>query len=403
MAIRGKIAFGEGRYDDAEKDLAECISRSSEDSSVFYLYGLLQSRAGNREAAADNFNRATDLEPEYYLYWFRRAENEHLLGRDPVEAVQRALELAPDDIWVLNLAGLIHLERKRDPQALELLSKAYGRIPEDETEEDDAYAEIIANYTEALYRTGDGEQALALLMPYKTNTHLLNQMGNILSHRHDYESASAVYERALLLAPNDHTLRMNCAAACIEADRVLRAEEILSRILDEGEDSAAYNLMGNAALIKGDHLRAEAAYIRALEIDPQNQDAAMNLADLQVNRRMFSEAGDIILRFLPQSEHPRVVALKEVVRNETELEIFCHACGRKWVTLKDPGEQPRLRIEGELPDESPAGKCPKCETVYCIGCAKPTLDGGRFHCLECGKPLKLAGNHLKHIVSGFLP
>jgi tetratricopeptide (TPR) repeat protein len=401
LAIRGKIAFSEGRFEDALADLESAVLELDEDSSVHYLYGMLLAQNGERERAAEHFARATDLEPEYYLYWFRRAENEHILNRDADQSIQQALALSPKDRWVLNLGGLIALEQGKDTEARELLYRAYSSIEIHDEKIDPADVDILINYTEALFRNGEISNAVTLLKPFKDEASLVNQMGNLLSREGNYEGAVAAYERALRLAPDVKDYQLNCAAACIEADRVLRAEEILGRLLDQGDDAVSYNLIGNAAQIKGEAKRAEAAYTRALQTMPTYENAAFNLADLQMRLQRFTDAAQTVETFLSDSQNPRVGKMKERIQHETEIEISCAECGRKWITEKMAETQPRIKIHGELPDDAPAGMCTSCGKVYCIGCAKAELRDGRFYCLECKKPLRLLTDHLKLIVSRY--
>ncbi len=401
LAIRGKLAFGEGRYDEAEKNLAAVLEDGCTDSSVCYIHGILLVQRGEREKAAGFFEKATELEPDYYLYWFRRGENEHILNRDSKDAIQHALELQPEDKWILNLAGLVDLEQGKTASALESLKKAYTQV---ETNADVIRLEdedILINYSEALYRSGDASGAVTILSTAKENPMLLNQLGNILSREDECEPAIEAYERAMRLAPEDRNLHLNCAAACIEVDKVHRAEEILNSVLDHGDDATAFNLLGNTAQIKGERQRSEAAYLQALAIDPAHEEAAVNLADLRVRLKKYVDAKETIDTYLIDSAHPRIEALKDEVRRETEIEIACVECGRKWIAEKQIEIQPRLKIRGELSDEAPAGMCAGCGRVYCVGCAKASLREGRFFCPQCDEPLKLSTDHLKLIVSRY--
>jgi tetratricopeptide (TPR) repeat protein len=400
-AIKGKLEFSEGRYDEAEKDLKHVLDTGCADSSIHYLYGILLVQRGEREEAAGFFEKATEIEPDYYLYWFRRGENEHLLNRDSEDSIHRALDLKPEDKWVLNLTGLIDLEHDKNTHALESLKKAYSKVEAHGGAVDPEDEDILINYSEALHRTGDLSGAIAILSPAKENPVLLNQLGNILSKESEFERAIETYERAIRLAPAEKNLHLNCAAACIEADRVHRAEELLNSVLNYGDDATAYNLMGNAAQIKGEHQRSEAAYLRALEFDPAHEEAAVNLADLRVRLKKYADAKVTIDAYLSSSTHPRIDAIKDIVRGETEVEIACAECGRMWTADKQTEPQPRLKIRGELSDEAPAGMCAGCGRVYCVGCAKTSLREGRFFCPECEEPLKLSTDHLKLIVSRY--
>jgi tetratricopeptide (TPR) repeat protein len=403
LGLKAKVAFGEERYDESESDLKQVLDSATEDSSIYYLYGLLLAMRGERREADRYLEKAAELEPDYYLYWFRLGENRHLLGLEAEDAIMRALELSGEDIWVLNLAGLIHLEHDRNEAAFEVLRRAYEQSDADEDSDKEEYEDIAINYSEALFRTGRLDQAYKILEDWEGTSRVLNQLGNLRSRDGDFEAACDVYERAARQEPEDRDITLNWAAACIEADRILQAEELLARILESGPDSGAYNLMGNAARIKGEYLRADAAFDEALRTDPKNLDAALNLVDVRILRGRFQDAKETIETYLSGVTHPRLESLKETIREKTELEIVCDVCGRSWIVERNPAEQPPLRLLGELPDESPAGKCPECGKVLCIGCAKETLEDGRFHCPDCHTPLKLASDQLRLIVSRYLP
>jgi Flp pilus assembly protein TadD len=403
LAVKGKIAFGNGNFETAEEIFAVLLSKSKTDSGIHYLYGMLLSRRGEREAASAYFGKAAEMEPDYYLYWFRLAENELLLGKDAGPAIRTALELAPDDIWVLNLAGLHRLELSDNAGAYKVLEKARELVGEEDIAAGSEYEDIIINLSEASHRTGRIDEAISLLSPFRSSPALLNQLGNLLSKEEKFEEASEVYERSLRLSPGNRDIMINCAAACIEADRILHAEEILTQLLQEKADARVSNLMGHAAQLKGELLRAEAAYIQALELEPDNQEIALNLATVQVQRRQFIEARSTLKKYLRDSNHPRVIALNESVVEATEIVIQCKLCDRRWSADRRMVEQPRLKLSGELPDESPAGRCPECDEVYCIGCAKASLKDGRFFCPDCGVALKLSDNHLRCIVTRYVP
>ena len=136
-------------------------------------------------------------------------------------------------------------------------------------------------------------------------------------------------------------------------------------------------------------------------IDPAHEEAAVNLADLRVRLKKYVDAKETIDTYLIDSAHPRIEALKDEVRRETEIEIACVECGRKWIAEKQIEIQPRLKIRGELSDEAPAGMCAGCGRIYCVGCAKTSLREGRFFCPQCDEPLKLSTDHLKLIVSRY--
>lgn len=398
-ALRAKVLFQDGELAAAGKLFMELVDQNSEDSSIYYMYGLILSSRNDRAEAEKYLRRATDLEPEFYLYWFRLAETLHLLGRDPAVAISRARELAPDDRWVLNLAGLLALEEKNPSQAETYLARAFHSAENDSQESD---SDIIINYSEAMYQNGKQEEALSVLDAAGDRVELLNHQGNLYARGGRFEDAVSSYEKALRMSPSELDILLNCAAACVEADMVHRADEILSRVLEAEPTARAYTLTGHVAQKKGEYRRAESAYREALSLGPDNYDMVLNLVDLQVIRGMYEEARSIFTDHIEPTAGPRAKRVWDTIRDATELKLTCGKCGQEWWAPKEAKAQDRLRIQGELPDESPAGKCPECGEVYCIACAKQTLRDGRFHCDCCDVPLRLTGDHLKIVVKRYV-
>jgi hypothetical protein len=200
--------------------------------------------------------------------------------------------------------------------------------------------------------------------------------------------------------PGNAVYKENCAAACIELDMVHRAEELLAQIEPEHPSASVYNLLGQVAALKGERARAELAFSAGLERDPGNPDISVNLASLQRERGTHDEARDLLLSVL--STHPghaRARSLLDRIRAEREQKIQCATCGREWWVPRDLPPQPALRVRGEPPAEAPAGRCPVCAKVYCVGCAAAHLREMRFYCPDDGEYLKLSEDSLKWLLA----
>ncbi len=387
VTLRAKLLFQEENFEAAGRIFSDLIRKKTGDSSVYYLNALIESKNGNRKSAVKSFEKAAELEPDFYLYHFKYAEYLFVTEGDYRPSLDAALRLAPDDAWVLNLAGLAAVGEERTADAVELFEKAAAAAPEEE--------EIRVNRSEALFLSGDAESAMALLTG--DSPEILNQRGNINARLHNYGSAVSDYEAAYAADRNRPDIILNLAAACIESDSFSRAEELLVRVLDFGENAHAYNLLGNLAMLKGEYGRAEAAYRRAVETEPGYTEAVCNLAELYVSRGKLNDA-DILLGTV-KSENPgeRFDALKQTVFRKRMHVFSCSSCRREWVVPKKIGAQPALKLVGEPPDEMPAGKCTSCGDVYCIGCAKEKLNEGRLVCLSCGAPLKLSEDWIRYL------
>lgn len=387
LGIKSKILFSEEKWAEADKIFKKLIKEGSGDSTIYYLRALIESRAGHKRKASGLFKKAIELEPDYYLYYFKKAEFLFLTGGKYRKDLDEALRLAPEEPWVLNLSGQVLLSEGDCDAAAEAFSAAVKLAPEESL--------ILINYTEALYLSGSHDEALALLNGDQPE--LMNQKGNIYSRLKDFPRALECYEAAFSSFPDDTDIMLNLAAVCVESDLFSRADEILVRIIEREENAAAYNLIGNLASLKGEYGRAEAAYRQALEIDGNFSDAVCNLTELLLSRDRLNDADMVIMTLDEKAAGERGCALKEQVFRKRMRVFNCSSCGREWVVPKKIGEQGALKLVGEPPDDMPAGKCSGCGNIYCIGCAKEKLIDGRFYCASCGEPLKLTEEWMRYL------
>jgi tetratricopeptide (TPR) repeat protein len=408
-AVEGKMLYREGKIDEAFEILDELAEAGTTDSAVHYVVGLIHSSDGDREEALPFFSRAAELEPDYPLYHFRLAETLHMLRRDARPALQRALELAPSDPWANNLAGQMLLEAGDPAAAVEPLRRAREAAPEEE--------DIALNLAEALSLAGRHEDALAVIgeltgdvvspgpgaspaQPPRDTARAANLRGNIRARQGDNAAAVKEYETAIRLDPENPEYKENCAAACIEIDMVHRAEELLAQVEPEHPSPSVYNLLGQVAALKGERARGEIAFGQGLALDPGNPDLTMNLALVLRDSGRHERAKALLLELLSaHPEHARAAELLRRIRDDHELRITCANCGREWWAPRSLPTQPSLRIRGDPPAEAPAGRCPRCAKVYCVGCASAHVRDMRFYCPDDGESLKLAEDTLKWLLS----
>ena len=395
LSIQGKIHFQKGEFSKADELFSVLIEREDADASVYYLSALLRVRDEDRRRALELFNRAVELENDYYLYWFKRAETEYALGMDPAFALEKALACSPEDSWVFNFAGLLQMERGNVGAALQHFRKAFAFAGSEE--------DICINLSEALAAAGLAGEAVTILRQFPgASCAVSNQLGNIFARQKLFDEAAAEYEKCLEKEPDNAAYIENAASVYIEVDKIARAEELLRKGLSARPTAGQYNLMGNVAVILGEYSRAEKAYEAGLELDPEDRGLRANFAELLCTLGNYRRALKVAEADSTFAASSRGAALTEKIRDGLEVRYSCSLCGREWVVPKEVPEQGQLRLRGELPDESPAGECPRCGRLYCVGCAKQQLDGGRFICELCGEHLKLLDNRIKYIVSRYI-
>ncbi len=385
--LKAKLLFNDGSYNEANKIFTALIKNKTVDSTVYYLNALIEAGKGRNRKASSSFKKAAEIEPGYYLYHFKQAEYHFLTGGDYKASLKLALDLAPEDPWVLNLAGLAAVQEERPDAAIDFFTAAAASEPDSD--------EITVNLSEALFQSGRTTAALNLLDG--ETPAILNQRGNILSKQNDFAGAMKEYEAAYKIDRNSTDIILNLAAACIENDSFARAEELLVRVLDTGESAQAYNLMGNLSLLKGEYSRAEAAYRRAAELEPDFCEPVCNLSDLYISLNRLNDADLLLSGFKGEISSDRYNKLKDVVFRKRMSVFSCSACGEEWIVPKRIENQPPLKLVGEPPDNMPAGICSVCGKIYCIGCAKENLDGGRMICSGCNAPLKLSEKWMRYL------
>jgi tetratricopeptide (TPR) repeat protein len=398
-SFEGKMFFHEGKKNQAESVFSEVIASGYSDSGVHYLYALLLIDKNERKKAEHHLAKAVEIDPAYPLYWFRLAENRFLLGEDPSEALQKAYDLDAGDPWINNLRGQVLLIEKRFAEALQCFQKAKGSAPDQ--------ADIYRNYAECLIKLDRGEEALQLLSEgiatvggtSEEMASLYNQRGNCQVELKRYPSAVLDYEKALELVPERRDYMQNCAACCIELDMIMRAEELLNRLLEEQESASLYNLTGNLAVVTGEFERARLAYLEGLKLEEDNQELKINLLSLYIETGKYQEAKDLLAAILDWKRLPeRAEHLKDRFRERFESRLECNGCNREWWFPKELPPQPAFTIRGEPPGEAPAGRCEDCGSVYCISCATEWVRDGKLMCPKCDTRLRLNEESLKYLV-----
>jgi tetratricopeptide (TPR) repeat protein len=437
-SLEGRIAYGRGDFETSEKIFAKLARKKSLDAPCSYLHGLLLAKRGKRPAAIAAFRAAVELDPSVGLYHFRlaesllmsRAEQEsktkadrnsstdksHVptgLAGDEVEvALARALELDPEFPWALNLAGQLAMDHGKFEVAASYFSKARAGLPEN--------PEPAINLSAALTSLGRYDEALQAVESLSGRySSAANQGGNVLARCGRLEEAETWYRKALAHSrtassgPGGATdtggsspgelaeYRTNLAAVLIELDRLPEAQDELRQALQVRMDARSLYLMGDLARQFGDLPRAEAAYDSAIELAPADPDVLERLAGLYLTRGRYQQARDTAEALALTNPEASEKILQSIHR-ATREELSCDSCGISWMVPKPLPAVPRAIVRGELPDESPAGRCTECGAVLCVACGKKQLVDGRFSCLRCGGKITLNDDRLRWIVRGYV-
>lgn len=385
LELEAKFHYAEGRREEASRCIDKAIESGSEDSGVWYLRGMILSEKGKAKKAIEAFRTACDLEPEFGLYRYRLAETLFFAGKECAEELAEAFRTGEGNGWVHNLAALKALAANDIDTASGSISRALELLPNER--------DVVVNYAEVERRFGRLDAALERFD--RNDAAYLRAGGNLLVEDGRHEEADEWYRKAQSLTPWDAELLADRAANCIELDYLNEADDLLGRALDIRTSPRLYKLVSYLASRKGEFTRSEIALQQGLAEFPENPDLLYELSAVYLATNRTAKADQVRARLAAIDEGERVRALDREILEKSTVSFSCSACGRSWRVPRDLPPQGSLHLTAEPPDDLPAGTCPQCQTILCIGCGKETLgDDGRFRCRTCGTPLKLIDNNV---------
>jgi tetratricopeptide (TPR) repeat protein len=224
----------------AEQVLLQALRFDSKNPDVLYALGLACYQSGDLERALYYLQQLTGkrIPKVHYslglVYW-RRMEFGHAERHFRI-----ALELEPDSSDTALALGETCLHNGNTVEAVELLRRASMLLPGDD---------LI-------------EHALAKAL--------------IVDGQH--EPAAAVLEAILRRKPDDEEAARSLAGIWIAGKRLDEAERLLKVTITTWPESAkSYVLLGKLFLVKSNRTRAEECLRRALEIDPDSEEALEQL------------------------------------------------------------------------------------------------------------------------------
>src|ERR1700730_4576819 len=159
---RGLAALKENRMEDALAELTEAKSEHPDDARIRNFLGIVLVRLGKNGEAASEYREAVRLDPHMedayrnlgFLEW-----NEHRL--EPArEALDRAVELSPNDSFARYYLGRVLLDGQLYAQALQEIESSNVPLPDDTS--------FSIQLATAYIAVGNKDQARTLLQQLAT-------------------------------------------------------------------------------------------------------------------------------------------------------------------------------------------------------------------------------------------
>ena len=231
------------------------------------------------------FRRTVDTSPE-------SARSHFLLGAELLEqerfdeaaaSFAAGLRIAPQHVGARMSLGEAQLEAGNPVEAQAAFEDALARAPSDEVRERALTAALAAGRErarDAMWNDARRGFARALELDPR-NVDATNSLGLVLERQGDVDTARSHYEAALAIDADYTPAVLNLASVRMQMGELAAAVELFSRAVTLAPSSyEAYNGLGIAMARRGRNDEAEAAFRKALAIDPGLDAARDNLRAL---------------------------------------------------------------------------------------------------------------------------
>jgi tetratricopeptide (TPR) repeat protein len=374
LHIVGVVNFRLGRLDAAEKALRQAIERDSRVAGYHNDLGnVLQDRGKLNEAIAC-YRRALRLNPAFAEAWndlgtaryakgeleaavdcykqALRLRSDHLVAHANLGAVYRKLGLLGDARRALQRELLLRLRQsvqtlvKRNRlnlgNAAQLASLARGQLDAGNVRHaaeialcalklDPRQAAALCVLCAARLGQGRLEEALAAAraardaLPGDPAVH--EQLGRALVAAGRPQEAATSYHEALRLRPGSTGALAELAELKLRGGEPAAAEPLLRKALLRQEDARLHAALGEARHRQKALADAEAAYRRAIELDPQLLAAHVRLSDVLRDSGRIDEAQDAARRTLELDDESPLghfaLAMAHKAKGRTDAAIQC--------------------------------------------------------------------------------
>lgn len=282
----GLLLVSHALYKPAILELERADVLRPETFEILYNLGLTYLRSGDYPRAELVSARALKLKPADpdTLYLLARVYSAESRPLDALDLLVKAHKLAPKNTDIIYLMAQISIGQNYYEDAIPLLQSGLDIAPQ--------RADMRAALGESYFMAGKVEPAIAEFKKLVETTPTAHYYGLLgLSYRYlgRFDEAKQYFEQGLKLDPKD--------SLCI------------------------YNL-GYIAERQGNAADAEAKFELALRYNPNSADTLLELANIRIAARRFSEAEAVLRRFVQVSREPSTgyykLAMVERSLHETE-------------------------------------------------------------------------------------
>ena len=408
-SLKGKFYWYQNQIEKAKEQLeiyATGKTSEQKDHQAIFMLSTIYREENNLENALEYCEKAIKLDETDSLYTRTKAEILLDLGETEQAKLffEKTTELNENDGWAWYYLAKIKYNEKDFISAKSDICSASVILSEE--------LAVLNLYALILKTENRLEHALNLIestakhsgkgSDYRKDAYHL--IANFLKDDNQFEKSQNFYEKALELSPRDELLLTDYADLCVKTEKISQAENLLARLFTNEPSPKASRIMACIATKKGDYYRAELALRQGIENCYPNDSnlilLKIDLANLYLLTNKTALSQEIAKELKPFENNPLVQDFFENLNDKTMRKLSCTKCNQNWFVPKNLAEGTKLTLKAMPPDNLPAGICPECGKIFCIGCAKEKLqDDGRFVCLECGTNLKLQDSGIVYLLN----
>ncbi|PEN14782.1 hypothetical protein CRI94_00355 [Longibacter salinarum] len=276
------------------------------------LSALAEAKAAIDDATSALYyaERARDEAPENAAYHRQLAELQQQAGafESAIRTYERMLKRHPENVDArMNLAQA-QIEADQPDAAI----KTYETVLEGDTDDPRVHLELLQLYRQ-VGDTGGIESSLRALMRHRPADQLYpHLLGRFYMEAGRTQEAIQLYENLLRRRPGSINVVMRLASLYRDAGRPAEAESLLQDIVNDA-DASPDQFVARARSLTDDsefripeddpELRATAERLlqRALQLDPEHEDALAMLGDLKYETGEYKRAAELLERALQKN------------------------------------------------------------------------------------------------------
>ena len=270
----GLIALEQNRPAAALRQLTLAEQKNPRDARVRNFRGIVLAQMGREDEAASEYQEAIRLDPKLtdayrnlgHLEWMRHRQEEAR------HALTGALKLSPADQYANYYLGRMELDSGDYSEAFKHLEKCKGIWPDDPD-----FCFDLAKAFLSLHREADALQSLARVRNSRLTDPQSVKYGALLVAARDSVAGLDLFRQMLKAHPTASWTLFNLALAQLLAGQPLEALSTAQSLATPQGPAAAWTIVGIATAGTQDHDRSIAAFRKAADLDPDQEERWLDL------------------------------------------------------------------------------------------------------------------------------